>query len=724
MTYLISISVSILAIALQMVSGQTAVIETGREAEIEAMFSGVGAEAATGWRVANIAIEHDHIRAELSGPRNELVILDFVHPGRGHEHVAQTDSFDVVLSKAEGIEPDRAVEIARKIAARVNQKDPGGFWKKFSSQPDIPSPAEPYSPPSLRNRLEEFLSSPVGIAALAWIAGLLGLVALLAIETVRRRPWKNSETKRALIEMGLLVGVALFLRWMLVDAGPANQVIRLPSPFGPPGEYPELGTGLCAWVFGWTSLLGTNDMTLFFAGALAGAVTVVPVYLLGWRVSGSRLAGLVSGLAIAVWPVHAWLSPTDDPAVVISLLSAVAVAAVVTAGRVASAILLVAGWLALVLAAAFRPEPALGWLPLGLMILCDPASRRLQFRPTALCASILVIAAGMAEIYLPVINAMGYQSPLCSLQEFAGLLGLVGSDSILLPPRTPFVLSCLFITGLVLAARASRGRTILWLLVGLLPAVPTAGLASTDLVTARYQLALVPFAAVFAGVGGLWVADHAARLFESQRRWIPAAFGALITLVSLYALCHRPPEPTFRREYKFFRENLAKVPAGCRIVHVGSWDADLGMMIPAHLSRWLGLGHHWIDPAADLDPDSGCLAYWRPASCGAVHADSLLPDGRYYLPSCYLIESTYRLEPIAEKDLPAITGFSDRYTVDPVRVGFYRLRRKINDAATSSNSQSAAKPGRRVPANPHPHPLDPGSSSAVTNSPVKSAVSK
>ncbi len=679
MSFFISISASILAIALQMVSGQTPVIETGREAEIETLFSGVGAEAATGWKVANIAIEHDHIRAELSGPGSEAIFLDFVHTGLNQKPIAKTDSFDVQLTKAEGISPDRAAEIARQVAALVDRQDPGGFWKKVCTDKN--------HTPLARTRLELFFSSPVGIVILAWIAGLLGLIALLATETVRRCPWKNAETKRALVEMGLLVGVALFLRWISVDSGPANQVIRLPSPFGPPGEYPELGIGMAAWVIGWTSLLGTNDMVVFFAGALAGAATVVPVYLLGWWTSGRRLGGLASGLAIAVWPVHSWLSPNDDPAVVIALLSTVAVAAVVAAGRLGSAILLVAGWLALVLAATFRPEPALAWLPLGLMILCNPAIRRLQFKPAVLTASVLVIAAGMAAMFQPVVAALGYYSPLGSFSGLARILGLLGSESILLPPRTPFVLSCLFLIGLVLSASAGRGRTILWLLVGLLPALPTASLASTDLVTARYQLALVPFAAVFAGVGGMWVADRAALLFKPYRWWIRAGLGTLIVAIALYALHHRPAEPTFRREYKFFRENLHKVPAGCRIVYVGPWDADLGMTIPSHLSGWLGFGHHWIEPAADLDPDSECLAYWRPATCRAVHAETLLPDGRYYLPSCYLIESTYRLEPIAEKDLPAITGFSDHYAANPVRVGFYRLRRKsTEDSPTSTDS--------------------------------------
>jgi hypothetical protein len=667
MTSLISLSASILAIALQVAPGQTHVIEAGLEAEIEALFSAVGSEATTGWNVPDIAIEPDQIRAVLVGPENEVILLDFVQTGLIQNPIAKTDSFDVLLSKFEGIRPDRAAEIARQVAALVDRQDPGGFWKTVYTISDDSEP-----PPG---KLKLFLSSPIGIAILAWIAALLGLIAVLATETIRRRPWKNADTKRALVEMGLLVGIALFLRWVSVDAGPANQVIRLPSPFGPPGEYPELGIGLAAWVIGWTNLLGPNDIVVFFAGALVGALTVVPVYLLGWWASGRRLGGLASGLAIAVWPVHAWLSPNDDPAVVIALLSVVAVAAVVAAGRVDSAILLVAGWLALVLAATFRPEPAMGWLPLGLTILCTPAIRRLQFKPAVLTASVLVVAAGMAAMYLPVINALGYFSPFDSFSSLLRMLGLLFTESILLRPKTPIVLTCLFLIGLVLSARTSRGKTVLWLFVGLLPVLPTASLASADLVTARYQLALVPFAAVFAGVGGMWAADRAALLFKPLRWWIRACCGLLVVAIALYSLYHRPSEPTFRREYTFFRENLHKVPSGCRIIHVGPWDADLGMMIPAHLSGWLGLGHRWIEPAADLDPDSGCLAYWRPATCRSIHAETRLSDGQYYLPSCYLIESTYRLEPIAEKDLPAITGFTDRYATNPVRVGFYRLRR-------------------------------------------------
>jgi hypothetical protein len=543
--------------------------------------------------------------------------------------------------------------VARAVAAR----DDGRFWK-------------------VEGDVGGWLASWAGRTEIAWLLGLAALAALLAGTAVRRRAWTDAALRAAAVELALLALAALLVRWLVFAPGTGNLRAHLPDPRLPPHEMPLFGPGYEAWIRAWFRLGGADDATAFLAGAVAGALTVVPAYVIAWVSSGRRAVGIAAGVVLAVLPLHARLSPTDDPASLIGLLVVSAVALVLLADRTRSAALLVAAWLAAGLAAAVRPEPALATLAVAAVVLTLPAARRLQVRPRVLLPSLLAAGAGILSAAFAAARALGDASPGALDLGATAWRRLLWSGSVLLPPQTALPLALLALLGLVAAAKHTRGRTVPWLLAGLLPAIPTAALARPDLVTARYQIALLPIAAVCAGFGAIWLGD---RVLERR----PNARATLVLIGPFAALAFlmlqttpRPPEPTFRLEYAFFRRHLALVPAGCRIVRP-RWEGDRGLEPPAHLSGILGLGHVWLPPSPPPDPEDGCLAFWKPSSCAAVPAGRLEDARRAAGPDCELIESTYRLVPLAEALLPARTGFTESYVVDPVPVGFYRLEARV-----------------------------------------------
>jgi hypothetical protein len=378
---------------------------------------------------------------------------------------------------------------------------------------------------------------------------------------------------------------------------------------------------------------------------------------------------VVAGAAVALWPLSVRLSPCDEPWPLVALLLLAAIALAIGAERFSSPLALCASWLAVFLAATTRPEPVFSLLPLGILILLSPKARRLQFRPIPLIATGIMGVFAIAGVLIAGLHAIENWEPFSclSLNGFPRLFGFMGG-SVFVLPRTPWVLALCAVFGLVLASRLNRGRAVLWALVGFLPALPTSPLANDGLVTSRYQLPLSAVAAVLAGIGLAWLASVIGRRL---RLAAPVVF-LVPGFFALWPLLSPPEEPTFRLEYRFFREHLNEVPCGCLIVRV-RWNVDLGLSPPMHLSSFRQLRHTWIDPSHRLDVRNQCVVYWRPASCRAV------PPGKEdatfeLLPDCRLIESSYRLEPLAEARLPARRGFVDEYAVDPVPVGFYRLR--------------------------------------------------
>ncbi len=79
---------------------------------------------------------------------------------------------------------------------------------------------------------------------------------------------------------------------------------------------------------------------------------------------------------MALWPIHARMSPTNDEGSLIALLVISSLALVIAAGRTKSSLLLVCGWIAGCLGATIKPEVALALPPIGILVLVMPETRR------------------------------------------------------------------------------------------------------------------------------------------------------------------------------------------------------------------------------------------------------------------------------------------------------------------------------------------------------------
>jgi dolichyl-phosphate-mannose-protein mannosyltransferase len=640
------------------------VIEAGHEAEIEGLFSEIGKGATSGWSVPDISIPRDRIQAHFLGPQGQKFILELRYPSNNTKAIAKSPSFEFFVMENQNISIESAIAIAQESAKEISIKDDGSFWISRSEGVS----------PVIKSTLGRWFSTPGGLATIAWMTALWFLAVFLSIIVIRNKPWQDKTSRRVLIEIIILTTLALVVRQWLMTPGAGQNVARIPIPSLPPYSYPQFGCGYGGWVLSWYMILGVDDSVAFFAGGIAGALTVIPVYLLAWKGFKERWAGFVAATAIALWSVHARLSATNDEGSLIALLLVSALALIVVADSKKSSSLLICGWLAGCLGATVRPEASLALLPLGLIVLGMPAVRRLQFRiPTLLVTTALGVVTCLA-VYTAGTEAMsGGFSPLyCATNlEALGLFDLT-ERSLLGPPLTPWILTVLLLVGLLLAFYKTRLRVLLWCCVTLLPSLPLACFSKPNIITARYHLHSVPIAAVMVGLGASWLAITLIRILPRAGKWL-VTFVALASLIPVLTPILNPPdEPTFKLEYDFFRKNITKIPAGCKVL-LNHWDGDIGLRTQAYLTNLLELDHIWIESTNDLDASKECLVYWQAASCRA--APQIIQHGDIdILPSCKSIESVYRLKPIATDNLPARPEFTDYYFIDPVPVGFYRLQ--------------------------------------------------
>lgn len=658
------------------------VIPRDAAAQVRALFDGVGSGDSAGWSVPSISIRSDHIVARVTGPGGAVLMLTLRRRDEGRDAVARSAFSDVLLEEAQDLDAATARTVAARLGAAVARRDFVDFWQPEAPASGTARPPQGSGPDATVEAERSMAAHRNGVtrAEGLWLAALAGLGVLVLTTLARRWPRRSGDGRRAFVESLVLVTVAFAVRHGLVEAGPGAFHARLPM-----GDEESLyGPGFGAWIRAFWRIAGTTESAVYLAATVAGSLSVLATYVLGWLGTGRRVCGLAAGLILALWPLHATLSRTDDAATLLGLLLTSALALVVAAERLGAAALLLGCWLAALLAAAVRPEAAAALVPLAALVALSPPLRRLQARGVVLASTgaagllaALAVAHGMGEA------AEAFEADARpALLDVVKLLGL-GGGSVLAPPRTSVVVTSLVLLGLAESVAATRGRVLLWIAVGLLPALPTARLAGPDLLTARYQIGLVGVGAVLAGLGALAVG----RLVTGRWPWLrlPLASGAVAVAAALLA---RAPTPalTFRAEHAYFAATLAAVPESCRIVRVRV-PADQGLSPPWHLSPLRGLGHRWVPVAEALaaspqEVAAGCWVYWRPSACHAV----VLYDPPRRVegppPECALLESRFRLEPLAERWLPSRPGFLEAHLVDPVPVGFYRLQPR--DAAPAS----------------------------------------
>ncbi|NOZ84935.1 MAG: hypothetical protein GXP49_01475 [Deltaproteobacteria bacterium] len=649
------------------------VIEQGREAEIQSLFEPFYSKDSK-WKVDSIQIPFDRIHATLRGPAGSSLVLELLGRGQGRNAVALSKSFDFILSGYNNISEDEAMLVAVHIAAVIGKRDKGGFFRKKVETIQ-----------AIRGGASWF-SSTAGLSSILWVAGMAVLSALFFISLILNRgsgraiftPWTG-------IALIAVIAAAFIARWFMATHGPANFYSHLPCLSRPPIDLQGYGPGYFGWILPWFLALGQSDRTAFLAGAIAGTVTVLPVYIIGKELFQSRFAGLAAAACLALWPIHARLSPTDDPWIVVGLLLATSLASAMAGIEHKSGVLLVAAWLSSALACATRPEAALSVVFLGLFILSSKKGQRLQRKPLVIAGTILAMAPALVSVWWTGSRACSYFPFWRSLAPWslARLFGL-HKGSVLFPDRTPLSFLLVLAIGSILwivlpgghgnKAGKEKRTILLILLFGLAPAIPTASLAGPGLVTARYQVPLVIMAAVI--IGGILCKLNNMVGFRAPSMLSPGnlVLAGLVSAGLLNLGAHRP-QPTFRSEYEFFRDNIEKVPKGCRILEV-QWRQDLGLAPPKRFSCFLGLKHKWIRAASLPKPGKKCLVYWRPGACSVDYKGAKdIHDTPAY--QCDLIEKRYELEPMAQEIITARPGFNEHYigaAENKVRIGFYYVR--------------------------------------------------
>ena len=633
------------------------VIEAGREAEIEALFAGVGAGELGGWKTGDIRIEGNLIIAGFERESGGGLEIRLAHPAPESAAAARLPAFDLFIHSSEQIDEQKALQFARALAADLKERVGPDFWR---AREVIGRPERKPEPMGIGR----WFMCPAGLTTLAWLAGLLSLLVLVGIGIARARPWQSAEGRRVLIEMSIVFVAALLVRWLLVPWGPGNFHHHPPDPHHPGCGIGFLGPGQGAWTLLWAWLFGAGDGVLFFSGAFCGAAAAPAAYLLVWDSTNNRLYGLAAAAALALWPAHALLSPTDDAYGLAVCFFLSAMALVARADKNRSELLLAAGWLAGVLAAAVRPDFYLMLLVLAAQVFWQPVTRSMQLKVRPLLAAGLLGAVALVSLWLVKQRMVGFELPVgFSNLASLGCLAGVHPASILRPPWSQWPLLALAVLGLLPALTATRYKAALWLGAALVSPFIFYGALRGDFISARYQMFLAAAGALAAGMGVAW-------LWE-RRRVLGAASAVLALAGVAWTLVAPPPEPVFRMEYRFFRKHIESVPKDCRIMWI-DWTNDVGLYPPKYLSSRLGLEHEWLRPRLDAKVESRCTVYWRPGMCATSEA---VWEGEYPDNFCHRIPRAYRLEPIAETRLPARPGHAENYPSDEVAVGFYRLRK-------------------------------------------------
>jgi hypothetical protein len=526
-----------------------------------------------------------------------------------------------------------------------------------------------------------------------WVACLLVTLGTATVAVAGTRCWRRPDARATGAELVLLCGVGFVVRRFLMSTVLLDWPSRMPLPWV--CSEPRNGPGYHTFANLCYLLGGVGDRSVVTGIVLMGALTAAPVYLLVRLATGHRSWGFAAGLAIALLEPHARMSNADDPAALVALL-VVSALALAEAGRATGgAWFAPAACLTAALAAMTRPEVFSAFAVVIAFLVLDPSLRALLRRPAVLALSLagcLVAAASLAGA-VGTRHAAGQPLLPGALATVDVLWGLFTRHLVVLPPEAPAVFGALLGLGVIVAVRASRGTAIAWLLTGLAPVVASMRDAGTS-VAQKHQVSLLPVAAAFAGVGAAWLCDQAAARAPRRRLLVQIAAGLAGLAVLGWWLRHPQPPPTFALEYQFFESHLAMVPRGCTVMFPRT-PGGYGLQTPTHLSALRGLDHQWTRASDRLDPEDGCLMYWKPAAChhGLV-PDAWVPwsellwdfgwmgdseDGTVldmFVPprDCFVVERAYRLEPVAETILPGRLGHRGMFRSDAVPVGFYRAR--------------------------------------------------
>jgi hypothetical protein len=371
----------------------------------------------------------------------------------------------------------------------------------------------------------------------------------------------------------------------------------------------------------------------------------------------SPLAATAGAATLAVLPFAARFAASDTPCIPLCTAFLGATLALDRFGRSGSRSALALGLGLLTCAMQLRPEGPWLVVPAAILFACRPVERRWIARP-----SVFGIVACFVALNVP-FSAWALVASDTDTTDYLG--GFIGAGALwgspwLDPNESPWPVAILVIAGGVSAARMGRAG-VCWL-VATVVAFPLAQSAWGQLAHARYHLLSVHLAC---GLAGIAVAALLERL--ARRRGAPFGAAAAAAFAVLIPVAGALPRVDFlfrmwtpQLEFERFREGVRALGTHCTVVTLLD-GMDAGFM-------------PFTDPGrADLvdverfhaDGRDGCVVYYRAANCFAPAVGR--PD------VCRAFEDRFSLTPISETMLPAIPYQGERYTRDPIPVGFFRI---------------------------------------------------
>lgn len=493
---------------------------------------------------------------------------------------------------------------------------------------------------------------------LCTLVALLGGAAVVA-SVARTRTWAEQ------VGLVVLFVTSRVLR-ELAPASPHDTYMRSEGALW--NDWPGFDRGMGFVAFGqvvrpWLTAWRADELWLFERVAWMGAALPVLVVVWLWVRGAERRLVWTAGALMAVSSPHVRLSHTDAqqiPALTLMWIGLCAWALHARAPRWGWA--LVAGC-ALAAAGSARLECVVLPVVFAAVALADRGldgwRTRAGIAAAALCATVVAVHTyGLVFV--------GQWKPL----EYTGESGEAWTSHVLFehgwrqliildPAYTAPWVALLTGLGLLGAGLDRRLRATLALVaVGLcleMPVWSPAGGAAFAL--SRYQVAASPFALVLAANG----------LTLLISRWSGLLVSLLGVGLTVAASATRLPTAyapsTLSAEYSFIRQNLFTMPAGCTVLYEG-WNGDKGLFFPFLIPRLAQLPIQAIDVSTWSGDTSGCVVYYRGASCAMDNQGG---------PVCSDFPSRHTLTPIATTDLPSRQWVYDVYPGESVPVGFYRV---------------------------------------------------
>lgn len=540
-----------------------------------------------------------------------------------------------------------------------------------------------------------FEAGSVGALAVQGATGLtVGLLLLLALfsEGPRLRAWARDQPTQAAVVAGAMA-LGLLIRLGL-PTGPMDIYSRLESATAPMARAESLyGLAFPTVVRLLWAVTGPSDGSVFALNTGIGVLTIGAVHALSLRLHPSRSAAAIAAVAVAASPVLAHFSRTDIQTVLEVGLTAWGLTALLREPEWRSA--LTAG-LALGLASTLRPEAG---VVLGVAATALWACGRRPHRADLGWAAGLgvVLPSGLATLGLALSGTQTHA--FASTHAFdQGILHPLFLD----PSWTPiWVTAGLFLLPFAREPSARiRGWVAAWLVLftwlvwGFSP-------EHMHLAGMRHQLRAMPFLALAAGFG---LAPALAAIADRRG----TAAGLAVVVVGSTALAFREvrQSPTALLEYRFVRDHIAEIPAGCWVVsHLNPQGRDASLLPPWRLSDQAGLGHRWVDLDVDSLPREGCAVYYRGSNCWARVAGERVPSLAEWRPHrpCLATEAILAVEPLATVTLPTRPFGTDFYPEGAtVEVGFFEIPGRTDQPPPGIETPPA--PPRRVTAIQRPPP--------------------